>query len=136
MFRFRSKRVIHLAATAVVVVLTGHIVQAVSHQALRPVWATDAVGPNSGATAGSYDESWEAREFLVQTHLCTRTFFNYAVRSDAPQSYSIYVFGAEYVDRASLRYRAIGTTSSGFPASFRQPMVVKWHVAGHLHGRE
>lgn len=95
-----------------------------------PAFATEAVGPNGGPVAGSFDETWEADEF-------TMFGLPYVERATLRRAgnptfmYSTMVeFPVRFVDRSTFRCQVLYTSENIVPST-----VTKWRVLGHLHSR-
>jgi hypothetical protein len=100
----------------------------------RPTWASDASFPSAGGPiVSSYDETWEAIEFLGHD-LTTEVDFKEA--PGGSQSFVVADIPQRFLDRSvPLKSRVLWRRQDGNSATMNTLMVTKWRVTGHIHSQ-
>ena len=127
-----SERTMDLAIGALIALLAVQVLPGALRLTAKPALATEAVfNATNTPVVSSYDETWEASEFLGHdlgpdlefrgAEGTTRPF----VSADVPQKF--------YDRNAPMKTRVLWRREEANSALLATLMVTKWRVTGHIH---
>ena len=128
-----SERSMDYAIWTLIGLLAVQLVPGALRLTARPAHATDAVfGASNTPVVSSYDESWEATEFLGHD-LGAEVDFR-GVEGSATKPFVVADFPQKFFDRNTpMKTRVVWRREEANSSQLPTLMATKWRVTGHIH---